>query len=583
MNFWTGVHFLSFVVYAFAVFYVIIKNPYAVTNWVLAILFFYFALWSGCSCVLDNTTVTLETASLVMKIQSIGWASFTSYYMLFILFLTNNKRMLSSPMVYLIILLVPGIFIYQNYVGNVLICCQKVPYGMAGSWAKSIWAYAYMGYYTLMFFGATFILLKYRNGTRIKSERQMADTLLISATVVFLIGTVFSVFMNYMHIYNPIDANVTFLIFVGGFIYSAEKYEAFTLSSSRNADRIMDLINEGIVLIDRGGALTTANRAALDIFGYTRGFDIKSAYEFIEKNIGNAGVDPDGVEVTNSELTFKDAGGETKTALVSSRALLKGKDHSGRVCTIRDITTKKKAEVDLMETVKELKRSNEDLESFAYLASHDLREPLRMVTSYVQLIKKKLSDKLDKDGIDFINFASEGAARMSELIEGLLEYSRIRRNARESSFVNTALVVSHAIETMKFRIQDKKAAINVKGLLPSIRADRMQIEQLFQNLLANALKFTGKDPVITISAEKAGNYYEFTVRDNGIGMEKQYFERIFQLFQRLNPRDIYEGTGVGLAICKKIVEAHGGKIWVESEGPGKGCAFIFTIPAFSEE
>ncbi len=584
MNFWTGVHFLSFVVYAFAVFYVIIKNPYAVTNWVLAILFFYFALWSACSCVLDNTDVSLSTANLVMKIQSIGWVSFTSYYVLFILFLTNNKKLLSSPLVYLVILLIPGIFIYQNYIGNVLVCCQKVPYGMAGTWAKSIWAYAYIFYYSFMFFGGTFLLFKYRNGTRINSERQMADILLISATAVFLIGTVFTVFMNYMHIYNPVDANVTFLIFVGGFIYSAEKYEAFTLSSTRNADRIMDLINEGIVLIDRAGALTTANRAALDLFGYTLGYDIKNAYEFIEKNIKNAGVDPDGAEVTNSELTFKDAAGDAKTVLVSSRALLKGKDHSGRVCTIRDITTKKKAEVDLMETVKELKRSNEDLESFAYLASHDLREPLRMVTSYVQLIKKKLSDKLDKDGVDFINYATEGAARMSELIEGLLEYSRIRRNAREASFVNTALVVSHAIEIMKFRIQDKKAAVTVKGILPSIRADRMQIEQLFQNLLANALKFTGNETaVIEISAEKPGNYYEFTIKDNGIGIEKQYLEKVFQLFQRLNPRDVYEGTGVGLAICKKIVEAHGGKIWVESDGPGKGCGFMFTLPAFTEE
>src|ERR1017187_423378 len=123
MNFWTGVHFLSFGVYAFAVFYVIIKNPYAVTNWVLAILFFYFALWSACSCVLDNTDVSLSTANLVMKIQSIGWVSFTSYYVVFILFLTNNKKLLSSPLVYLVILLIPGIFIYQNYIGNVLVCC----------------------------------------------------------------------------------------------------------------------------------------------------------------------------------------------------------------------------------------------------------------------------------------------------------------------------------------------------------------------------------------------------------------------------------------------------------------------------
>jgi len=579
MNFWTGVHFLSFVVYAFSVFYVIIKNPYAVTNWVLSVIFCYFALWSACSCVLDNTGLDYSTAGVVMRIQSVGWASFISYYLLFILHLTNNKKLLSMPLLYAVILLAPGIFIWQNYNGEMLECCRKVFYGVAGTWKKSVWTYCYFAYYSVIFFWGTYLLFRHRNSTRIKSEKRVMDILLASAAVVFTMGTVFSVFMNFLGIYNPVDVNVVFLIFVGGFIYSAEKYEVFTISSARNADRIIDLINEGIVLLDREGSLTTANRAAKEIFGYSEGTQTKDNYGFMEHQIKNAGVIADGDEVTNSELTFKDSGGTEKTVLVSSRTLLKDRANSGRVCTIRDITGKKKTEVDLVESVMELKRSNEELESFAYVASHDLKEPLRMVTSYVQLIRKKFLDKIGSDGNDYINFASDGAIRMSALIEGLLEYSRVRKAKNEFSMVETSAIVDKVLNTMKFIIQDKKAAIGVKDQLPVIKADSTQIEQLFQNIIGNALKFTGNEPpVIAVSAEKRGNNYQFTVKDNGIGIDMQYNEKIFQIFQRLHGRNEYEGTGMGLAICKKITESHGGKIWVESDGPGKGCSLCFTLP-----
>lgn len=578
MNFWTYLHLFTLIVYSFAVFYVIIKNPYAVTNWVLAALFGCFVIWSGCSVVLNNTNMDIAKAGTIFKIQSIGWASFISLYFLFIVFLTNNKKILSMPLFYVILFLLPVVFIYQNYNGEMLQSFRKVSYGIAGTWKNSIWSYAYFSFYIVLFISATYMLFKHRNSIRIKSEKKIADILLISAMVVFTTGTITCVILNYLGIYIPLDVNIIFLIFVFGFIYSAEKYETFSLTSIRNADRIMEMINEGIIILERDGNITTANRAAMEIFGYPAGNETKDIYFFIEEQIKNAGISAGGSETINIEFNFKDAAGILKTALISSRVLKSGDDNSGRLCTIRDITEKKKAEVDLIETVKELKRSNEELESFAYVASHDLKEPLRMVTSYVQLIRKKFIDQLGKDGNDFINFASDGAKRMSELIDGLLEYSRIRRIGREAVFVDTLLVVFHVLDIMKFKIQEKKAVVSVQGLLPAISADKMQIEQLFQNILSNALKFTGKEqPVITISAEKVQNYYKFIIKDNGIGMEKQYQDRVFQLFQRLHSRDKYEGTGVGLAICKKIVEAHGGRMWMDSDGPDKGCSFIFTI------
>ena len=580
MNFWTYVHLFSFFVYALAVCYVIIKNPHAVINWVLSILFLLFAMWSACSCVLDNNTVSDTTAEIVMKIQSISWANFISYYFLFILYLTNNKKIITGQLLILLVLIIPGIFIYQDINGNMLECCHKVSYGTAGAWKQSIWPALYFIYYIIMFFGGAFLLIRYRNKTLVKAEKQIVDILLASAIAVFVIGTIFTVIMNYMKIYNPVDANVVFLIFVLGFIYSAEKYETFNLSSTRNADMIMDLITDGIVLLDRIGAVTTANRAANELFGYGQAREISAGYGFIESMIRRAGVAADGAEVINSELTFTDALGAEKTVLISSRALLKDQKHSGRVCTVRDITTKKKADLDLVEKVKELERSNEDLESFAYVVSHDLKEPLSMVTDYLQLIRKKFRDKLEKDMNDFLNNVSEGAIKMSSLLEALLDYSRVTKSKREYTAVDTAKCAARVTAAMKFNIVEKKAEVIVDSQLPAVKADKIQIEQVFRNLLDNALKFSGKNrPVVNISAEKKGGYFEFTVSDNGIGLEPANFEKIFHIFHRLNPKAEFEGAGVGLATCKKIVESHGGRIWVSSGGSGKGSVFKFTLPA----
>lgn len=579
MNLWTYVHMFCFIIYALAVFYVLVKNPHAVTNWVLAMLFFYFALWSGCSTLLNNTTLGFEPARLIMKIQAIAWASFASFYFLFILYLTNNKKLLSRSGLLIFLLLLPAAFVYKNSVGEMLQCCTPVAYGIAMKWTGTPWSYAYFVYYTLIFIWSAYLLILHRNQTLVKSEQRVVDILLVSITVVFFLGTFISVILNFIGLSVPLDLNVVFLIFVFAFIYCAEKYETFTLSSPRNADRIMELINEGIVLLDKDGNLTTANRAAMEIFGFGGVYDAKAACAFIEKQIKGPAQGVDGAETTNMELVFKDALDNRRIVLISSRIILRENSNSGLVCSIRDITGKKKTEEDLVDTVRELKRSNEDLESFAYVASHDLKEPLRMVTSYVQLIKKKFMDKLGVEGNDFINFATDGAQRMSDLIEGLLNYSRIRRTGRENTMVDLTGEINHVLEVMKFRIIDKKAAVTIAGPMPVISADKIHMEQLFQNLIGNALKFSGsKPPVITINCVNSEGYNHFTVADNGIGIEKMYLEKIFQIFQRLHSRAEYDGTGVGLAICRKIVEAHGGKIWVESDGQGKGSSFHFILP-----
>jgi PAS domain S-box-containing protein len=240
---------------------------------------------------------------------------------------------------------------------------------------------------------------------------------------------------------------------------------------------------------------------------------------------------------------------------------------------------RRRAEETLRQHAAELSRSNKELQQFAYVASHDLQEPLRMVASYTQLLARRYRSKLDKDADEFIGYAVDGVNRMQRLIQDLLTYSRVGTRGREFKPCETALVVQHVVENLKAAIEETKGEVKV-GPMPAVLADESQLTQLFQNLLANALKFHGQEPPrVEVAAEPQGrDTWRFTVKDNGLGIDPQYFERIFIIFQRLHGREEYPGTGIGLAICKKIVERHGGRIGVESR-PGEGSTFWFTLPA----
>ncbi len=247
-------------------------------------------------------------------------------------------------------------------------------------------------------------------------------------------------------------------------------------------------------------------------------------------------------------------------------------------CGIRDITARKKADDERIRYTEDLKRSNQDLQQFAYVASHDLQEPLRMITSYLQLIERRYTDRLDADANDFIRFAVDGAKRLQSLIIGLLEYSRIGTHGKPFEKIEMKNVVARVLTDLKIQIAETGTVVT-SGEMPAVTADRIQMSRLFQNLIQNSIKFrrAGTNPVIDISSEKKDNEYTFRVRDNGIGIEKQYFDRIFTIFQRLHSQDEYPGTGIGLSLSKRIVERHGGRIWIESDY-GEGTSFYFTLP-----
>ena len=249
-----------------------------------------------------------------------------------------------------------------------------------------------------------------------------------------------------------------------------------------------------------------------------------------------------------------------------------------------DVTERKLAEAELRRAhdelakkAEELERSNAELEQFAYVASHDLQEPLRMVSSYTQLLARRYKDQLPAEAQEFMHFTVDGAARMKQLIEDLLAYSRVGTKGKELVPVSLEAPLKRALTNLRTAIEESGATVSAEAL-PTVDADEVQLAQVFQNLIGNALKFRGKAaPRIHVGAAEQAGEWQISIADNGIGIEPQYFERIFMLFQRLHAMGEYPGTGIGLAICKKVAERHGGRIWVSST-PGAGSTFHFTLP-----
>ncbi|MBX7148482.1 PAS domain S-box protein [bacterium] len=361
------------------------------------------------------------------------------------------------------------------------------------------------------------------------------------------------------------------------------------LEANEKTSLIIETAHDAFIAIDPNGLVREWNRQAEKIFGWKKeealGHKLSSIVippEFRKqlesdiKALFSDGKDP--ILKRQIEVTAIHRSGYLFPAEMSISVLRYGNTYSFNAF-VRDITERKKAAEEIKERAEKLARSNAELEQFAYVASHDLQEPLRMVASYTQLIKKRYAEKLDKEAIEFIDFAIDGVTRMQQLIKDLLEYSRVGRKDIQLQNVSLKDTVDIAVQNLKLAIQDAKATIKIDEELPVVEGDSVQLVQLFQNLIANAVKFAkkGEPCVVEIGSEKGPNTVAVYVKDNGIGIDSQYYEKIFTIFQRLHTRAEYSGTGIGLAVCKKIMERHHGKITVESE-PQKGSTFYLFFP-----
>ena len=383
------------------------------------------------------------------------------------------------------------------------------------------------------------------------------------------------------------------------------KYAEEALKDSEERYREIFINNPAVmILVDTSnGNIIDANPAASKFYGYSLDELVKMKIEDINvsDNVLKEMKTADSNQKNRLILKHRLSNGNIRNVDVQSGFI--GHEDENVLCSIiHDITQQKKAEdvlIDRNENIREmldieindhktteilleeltdnLEISNRAIEQFAYISSHDLREPLRMITSFLQLLKKRYDNDLDEDAHDFINYAVEGAKRLDMMLNDLLEFSKIGTQDSQFEYLHSEKLVEQAISNLKILLQDNNAEVTYDSL-PIIYANEYQMIQLFQNLIGNGIKFRGnKNPKVHISVKTEESEYIFAIEDNGIGIEKQHLERIFTIFKRLNKRQQYDGSGIGLAISQRIVQEHDGKIWATSN-PGGGSTFYFTIP-----
>jgi PAS domain S-box-containing protein len=349
---------------------------------------------------------------------------------------------------------------------------------------------------------------------------------------------------------------------------------------------IVEFSDDAIISTTLDGTIVSWNRAGEKIYGYARQDAIGNNFAMLVPEARRPELHEiletiargERIEHVDTVCARRDGKSLSVALTVSPMRDATGAVNGASVIA-RDITARKLAEELLHKLNEDLASSNRELEHFAYVASHDLQEPLRMVSSYTQLLAKRYEDKLDEDAREFIHYAVDGADRMQHLIHDLLSYSRVATHGDHFAPVDTAAVLGEATANLQMAIQESGAVVT-HGPLPVLNGDRSQLMRVFQNLIANAIKFRKGDepPSVHVSCEPRDGHWCFAVQDNGIGIDRQYFERIFVIFQRLHTREEYPGTGLGLALCQRIVVRHGGEMWVESE-VGQGTTFFFTIPS----
>jgi PAS domain S-box-containing protein len=466
--------------------------------------------------------------------------------------------------------------------------------GMAGGMAAHAWGfYPIAGWATIPFLiyfagalGTQLIegILEWRRTTDVRRRRSVAK-LMISFVVVYIAALdwlpMFGVAARPLA-YMPV---IAFMLIAWGTI---RRHRLQPITAARAAREILDTMADALFVIDAGGCIRVMNQSVRELLGYGNADLIGRSIDRIEEVTGDQTISQTLHDlarrgpIRDQERRLRHADGHSISVSVSISPVSEEDVQEGAVVIARDIRARKRAEEELRLALTHLEQSNRELEDFAYVASHDLQEPLRKIQAFGDLLRSKHADALPEQARDYIERMQAAAKRMQVLINDLLSFSRVTTKAQPFVRVDLGEVAAEVVKDLEMRTHDSGGRIAI-GPMPVIEADPLQMRQLLQNLAGNALKFhrPGVPPLVDVHGEIENGQCRITVADNGIGFEEKYAERIFTMFERLHARATYEGTGIGLAICRKIAERHGGEI-VAHGRVGEGATFVVTLPARQE-
>ncbi len=582
-------YIVATVIYATLAVLVILRNPRAILNWFCGLLLTCFALWTMFAIFHHlQPLIPSAPANLVYRIGKIGANGFASAWLLFALALTNRKKYLRAWPIYIPIIGIPIALSIREWYGPVIGTLVQASSYWGVRWEPSFWSGLFVVHYVTASILGLYLVARFGRHATKKRQRRQALVTFCTVSTTFLVSSVFDVVLPVLR-GNPVPELAQFLglIWAGGLFISMTRYGLTGFTVQAAADKILATMPDVLLLLDTDGNVVTSNDAMTEVLGYGRQELVGLAASRLFHQPGDfeslLGQLQRERHLPGLEVVARRRDGSPVPVSITARTMLVGDGSSlGSVWVLRDITLKRAAEERQAEMTseiaaanRELAAANRELAAFAYVVSHDLKAPLRAIDSLVRWLTSDYGDKIGPDGREQVDLLLGRVKRMHDLIDGLLRYSRAGRAREDRVDVDLSTLLPEVIDLLS---PPPHIKVKIETPLPTVSAEKTRIEQVFHNLLSNAVKYNDKpEGLVRIGGFDEGDHWRFYVSDNGPGIEERNFERIFQIFETCKPRDQSDTTGVGLAVVKKAVELHGGRVWVESE-VGVGSTFFFTYP-----
>ena len=597
MVIWPFVHTFAVLVYLYLAVLIIIKNPKSTLNRVCSALMTCFAVWSFMKIFGHNPMVDEETVMFFEKIGSIGRIGWSSFGLWFFLLFTQREKVLKFKLLYPLIFIPSLLLIYKQWTESILVSHKKFPYGWTGVWSDSAWPTVFFVYY-LVYIGIGFYLLvDFWIKSDVPIQKKQARIIFLTGLAAFVIGSVIDNLFTVLNIhFIPDMANATTLIWAFGLVYAIAKYKFLTITPEVAADKILTTMMDTLILLDQKGNIATANEAAQNLLGYLeeelKGQSLSSLFAketyqsaFLQRAVK-------GDMITDLELAFRTKQGSFVPVTFSSSAL---RDEEGAfvgtICVAHDITRRKRKEEELRVAKEEAESASRIKSQFLASMSHEFRTPLNAIIGFSEVLEDKTFGDMNEKQTRYVTNILKSGQHLLQMINDVLDLSKIEAGKMELEL--SKVDIGELVEQSVVMVREKclKHRIDLTHQISDdledivVLADERKLRQALFNLLSNAVKFTPDGGKVGVEAKREGEEIRVSVSDTGMGIKREDQTRIFGEFEqvenKIGPKQ--HGTGLGLALTKKLVALHGGRIWVESEGDGKGSTFTFSIPLAVEE